>query len=318
MRRPPIIAIAGGKGGVGKSTVAANLALALGRLGQRIVIVDADLGAANLHTLFGVLRPAATLADFIDQRVERLDKVLVRVSPTLELVPGMSRPGSANLTSAHKLRLLRELDRLEADGVIVDVGAGSSQTIVDVIAAADIKLFVVTPQLPSLHNAYALLKACVHRVVRKLSRDETHQAMIDAALANESRSRSIAQLLAVLRPLDDALVDRVYAALARFGAGLVGNQLAGEESAIGRFGELIRDQLGVQMPVMATIPRAPELGGSLRAGQGSIAIRGHASYQAFTRLATAVAAIDVPRLRGEPQTAKPGTMPLWIQREAGG
>src|SRR5258707_1051271 len=66
---PRIVATAGGKGGVGKSTIAANLALAIGRLGHRVTLVDADLGAANLHTMLGVTRPQFGLADFFDQRI---------------------------------------------------------------------------------------------------------------------------------------------------------------------------------------------------------------------------------------------------------
>jgi flagellar biosynthesis protein FlhG len=316
-RRPRIVAIAGGKGGVGKSTIAANLALAIGRLGQRVIVVDADFGAANLHTMFNVLRPTSTLADFIDHRTDELEPLLVRVAPTVELVAGTSRPGAANLDALEKLRLLRALHRVPCDCIVLDVGAGTSYTVVDLVAASDLKLFVVTPQLPSLHNAYALLKACVHRVVRKLSPDETHQALIDSALAHESKARSIAQLLAVLRPLDDGLAERTIGALRRFGAGLVGNLVATETdaSALGRFGTLIHDQLRVHAPVMATVPRAPALAGGLRAGEGTIAARSDASYSAFARLALSIIDADLTRLRGEAHVAKAGTMPLWIQRE---
>jgi flagellar biosynthesis protein FlhG len=106
---PRIIAIAGGKGGVGKSTVAVNLALAIGRLGHRVSLVDADLGAANLHTMLGVLHPPSSIADFLDQRVDTLDEVSVQVAPLVELVPGTSRPDVANVMGVEKLRLLRAI-----------------------------------------------------------------------------------------------------------------------------------------------------------------------------------------------------------------
>src|ERR1043165_8706287 len=104
---PRIIAVAGGKGGVGKSTIAVNLALALGRLGLRATLVDADLGAANLHTMLGGLHPTTGRGDFLDHRVEPLDALKTPVPiPTLTLVSGTSRPGAANLGKRDKLRLL--------------------------------------------------------------------------------------------------------------------------------------------------------------------------------------------------------------------
>jgi flagellar biosynthesis protein FlhG len=135
---PRIIAVGGGKGGVGKSTIAANLAVALGRLGHRVTLVDADLGAANLHTMLGVINPASGLADFLDQRTDTLDSLRTPVIlPNLTLVPGTSRPGAANLTKADKVRLLNAIARIDADCVVVDVGAGASHNVVDVVAAAD-------------------------------------------------------------------------------------------------------------------------------------------------------------------------------------
>src|SRR5690349_18189345 len=205
---PRIIAVAGGKGGVDKSTIAVNLALALGRLGHRVTLVDADLGAANLHTMLGVVNPTGGLADFLDHRVDTLDALKTPVAiPTLTLVSGTSRPGSANLMKADKLRLIDAIARIDADCVVVDVGAGSSFNVVDLVAAADHKLLVLTPQLPSLHNGYALLKACVHRVVHRLAVDDVEQRLIDAALAQETKARTVAQLLDVLRPLDGAFAD---------------------------------------------------------------------------------------------------------------
>src|SRR4051812_25432740 len=221
---PRIVAVGGGKGGVGKSTVALNLALALARLGHRVTLVDADLGAANLHTMLGVVNPTTGLGDFLDHRVDTLDALKATVVvPTLSLVSGTSRPGAANLGKRDKLRMLDAIAHLDADCVVIDVGAGSSFNVVDFVAAADHKLVVMTPQLPSLHNAYALVKACVHRVVRRLALDDVEQGLVDSALGHDSRARTIAQLLGVLRPLDAVLADRVADTLGRFGVAIIGN-----------------------------------------------------------------------------------------------
>jgi flagellar biosynthesis protein FlhG len=314
---PRIIVIAGGKGGVGKSTIAANLALAIGRLGQRVTLVDADLGAANLHTMLGVVRPAVGLADFFDQKIS-LEEACVGVSvPTVTLIPGTSRPGAANLSAVDKARLLRGLARLDTDCIVIDVGAGTSFNVVDLVAVADIKLFVVTPQLPSIHNAYALLKACVHRVIRKLSTDETGQALVDSALGQESKARSVGQLVEVLRPLDGPLAVRIEDELSRFGVGLIGNQLTndGDLTVLHRIATMMHEQLRVSAPVLAAIRRGAGLGGGLKAGIGTIVDRKDPAYAVFRALAARILELDLAVLRGEVRVKQEKTMPIWIQRE---
>jgi flagellar biosynthesis protein FlhG len=315
---PRLIAIAGGKGGVGKSTIAVNLAIALGRLGQRVTLVDADLGAANLHTMLGLVSPTAGLADFLDERVDTLDALRAPILiPTLGLVAGTSRPGAANLGKAQKLRLLDGIARLDADCVVIDVGAGASFNVVDLVAAADHKLFVMTPQLPSLHNAYALLKGCVHRVAHRLAIDDVQQSLVDAALGNETKARTIAQLLGVLRPLDPALAHRIADTLLHFGVAIIANQIetAADAAALSRMSPLIYDHLMTHAPMIATIRRSAALAGGLRAGVGTLAGAGE-SGAAFRTLAQALLNTDLAQLRGAERVAAQTTQPLWVQRDA--
>ena len=316
-RTPRTIAIGGGKGGVGKTTIAANLAYALGRAGKRVVIVDADLGAANLHTALGVLAPQKTLADYIDHSVEDLGECTTEVSANVHLIAGSSRPGSANLGAAQKLRVLRAVGRLDADVVMIDVGAGTSYTVVDLFAAADHKLLVVTPHLTSLHNAYALLKACVHRVIRKHAIEETHKDLIDSALGQESKTRTVQQLLGVIRPMDAEVANAIVDTLTRFGVMMVGNQLNtfSEADALRRMTPLIHDQLLVHTSLTSCIRRSSSLAGSLTAGVGTIATKsGDDASIAFRQLADTILSTDLSHLRGETRASQPKTMPLWIQR----
>lgn len=314
---PRIIAIAGGKGGVGKSTIAVNLALAIGRMGHRVSLVDADLGAANLHTMLGVLHPPAGLADFLDQRVDNLDEVTLEVAPLVGLVPGTSRPGAANTMGLEKLRLLKAISQLEVDCVIIDIGAGTATSVVDMLTMADHKLIVMTPQLTSLHNAYALLKAAVHRTVYKLTTDEVQRSLIDSALAGETKARTITQLLDVLRPFDETLADRVVDILSRFGVGLVGNQITADSEAfaIARMTALIFDHLHIAAPLVAAIRRAPALAGGLKAGVGTIAGRADDSRASFRALAQSILDVDLAYLR-DPHRRLAQPMPLWLAEQA--
>ena len=319
-RKPPprIVAVCGGKGGVGKSTVAVNLAMAMGRLGHKVTLVDADLGAANLHTMLGVVRPTRGIAEFFDHQIETLEEARLQVGvPTVTLVPGTSRPGSANINHGQKLRLLRAISRLDTDCVIVDVGAGTSYSVVDLISIADVKLFVVTPQLPSLHNAYALLKACVHRVVTKMADDDYDQRQINTALAHDNTTRTIPELLAQLRPGTPELADKVVDVLLRFGVGLVGNQMGNDDvNVLRRMSSMIYDHLLIHAPVMGVVRRSSSLNGGLFAGAGTVADRSDDVYPSFRRLAASVLEVDLSRLRGIARTShKAATVPLWVLRE---
>jgi flagellar biosynthesis protein FlhG len=307
---PRIIAIGGGKGGVGKTTVAANLALMIGRVGFRVVLVDVDLGAANLHTTLNFLRPRHTLADYLDHKTDDLGSLAVDITSTVRLVAGTSRPGAANLLATERLRLLRGIASIDADVIIVDVGAGTSYTVVDTFAAADHKLLVISPQLTSVHNAYAMLKACVHRVLRRHLTDDTQLDLLDAALGQESKARTVAQLLDVIRPLGEQVVAPITATLMSFGVGLIGNQIAtpADEMALRRITPLLRDNFALDAPFVAAIPRTPSLAGSLKAGVGSIAmLPNDEATRTFRRLADTLMGSQTERRDSK-------TVPLWISR----
>jgi len=153
------IAVASGKGGVGKTNVVANLALALRRRGQRVIVLDADLGLANLDTLLGV-NPRATLRHVLQGECALRD-VLVEGPGGIQLVPAASGfEELTQLTDAQRLLLLEQIDSLEGafDVLLLDTGAGISPNVLFFATAAHETLVVVTPEPTSLTDAYALVK----------------------------------------------------------------------------------------------------------------------------------------------------------------
>ncbi|HWB77719.1 MAG TPA: P-loop NTPase [Nannocystaceae bacterium] len=163
--RPRLWAIGGGKGGVGKSVVATNLAVKMALQGQRVVIVDGDLGGANLDTLLGCDRPTKTLSQFFDRSVERLADVASPTElPNLSLVAGDGEAlGGANPAHAQKLKLIRHLRSLPCDLVIVDLGAGTSFNTLDLYLAADLGIVVTTGEPTALQNCFAFIKTATLR-----------------------------------------------------------------------------------------------------------------------------------------------------------
>jgi flagellar biosynthesis protein FlhG len=159
VRIAPVFAIASGKGGVGKTNVTANLATALIRKKQEVLVIDADAGLANLDLLFGV-KPIFTLEDFFSGAVT-LDQIVMRTPQGVLLIPGANGVQSlTTLSGAQKLALAAALEDLamEVDIVLVDTSSGISDLTTYFAAAAQEIVVLLTPEPASLTDAYSLIK----------------------------------------------------------------------------------------------------------------------------------------------------------------
>lgn len=169
---PVIIPIASGKGGVGKSFLTANLAMALAGMGHRVIAVDLDLGGSNLHTFLGLANRYPGVGDFIHGAAPTLEGLLVDAGvPNLRFLPGDGRtPFLANLGSAQKQKLVRHLRELPADYILLDLGAGTTFNTLDFFACAPAGILVTTPDLPSVMGMQVFLKNyLLRRIDRRLS-----------------------------------------------------------------------------------------------------------------------------------------------------
>ncbi|HWL92344.1 MAG TPA: MinD/ParA family protein [Phycisphaerae bacterium] len=159
-RTARVIAVASGKGGVGKSSIAVNLALRLSMNGHRVVLVDADLGTANADLLLNV-HAAHDLSALLRGPL-RADQILTPINERLHLLAGASGLSAmADLESLERTHLINELAALErtCDIIAIDCGAGISQNVIAFAAAADDLLLVTTPEPTAITDAYALVKA---------------------------------------------------------------------------------------------------------------------------------------------------------------
>ncbi|MBI2898121.1 MAG: P-loop NTPase [Deltaproteobacteria bacterium] len=251
-----VIAVGGGKGGVGKSIIASNLAIAMAQAGNRVILVDADLGAANLHTLFGVDGPRTSIQTLLEHEVDTLEAA---TTPTavrnLRLVAGMGAvPGAANINHAQKQKVLRHIRSLDADVVVVDVGAGVSYNVLDFFDLARLRLVVMTPQLTSVQNAYSFTKAAVLRALRHAASDPGEVSLLEASTSTRETAR-VEALLAKVRAESPAFATRLEKVLSGFGAQIVGNQVfeakdAGIFHAISR---MMGDFLSIRAPVLGHV-----------------------------------------------------------------
>lgn len=184
-RRVPVVAIASGKGGVGKTNLAVNLAVALASRGHRTTLLDADLGMANADVLCG-LSPGRRLDTVLrDDRSAGLGSCVVDAPGGFLLVPGaVGVARVADLEAGARQRLVSGLAELESrsDTVLIDTGAGIGRDVLSFAAAADRLLVVVTPEPTSITDAYGLIKCVVGRA------KEQHMALPRVSLVLNSVS----------------------------------------------------------------------------------------------------------------------------------
>jgi len=205
---PRLIPVGGGKGGVGKTFVVANLASALARNGHRVVAVDADLEGPNLHTCVGVAQPQVSLADYVAQREEDLGKLLIdSPTPNLRIIAAtcgnLATPQPAH---GRRLQLLKQLRRLPADIVLLDLGAGTHASVMDYFMVGDDGLLVVSPEPTSVENAYGFLRAAFYRRLRLAMASHAVKDLVTVAMdeRNERGIRTPLDLLHEIENLDAA------------------------------------------------------------------------------------------------------------------
>ncbi len=161
---PRVISVTSGKGGVGKTNIVGNLAIALQRMGKKVLIFDADLGLANIDIIFGI-HPMDNI-DAVIRGEKKLSEIIVQGPEGVSIIPASSGIEEvANLTEGQKLNMLSEFDELndQFDIMLIDTGAGISSNVVYFNLAAQERIVVVTPEPTSITDAYALLKVMFSR-----------------------------------------------------------------------------------------------------------------------------------------------------------
>jgi flagellar biosynthesis protein FlhG len=274
--RPRILAIGGGKGGVGKSLVSANLAAALATAGRRCVIIDADLGGANLHTLLGVTRPRYSLSHLLAGDVSSLADLMVPTSvPNLWLVSGnQALLEMANLAHGQKARLVRQTQRLDVDDVVLDLGAGSAFNVLDFFLLARRGLVVTTPEPTAIENAEYFLRAAFYRSLRDAARRPDVAAAIKRLRLNGRgrRVNSAEELIALVRAIDPPAAKPLEDRAQAFAPLLVVNQLRSpdQRSAGARIVASCRERIGVAVELAGYLDSDPNVAAAVERRQPAL------------------------------------------------
>ncbi len=185
-----VITITSGKGGVGKSNVAVNLAVQMQKMGQQVLIFDADFGLANVEVMFGAI-PKYNLSDVI-YRGKGIREIISDGPEGIGFISGGTGISGMNDLSqdqiVYMLRCMRELDQL-ADIILIDTGAGISGNVLEFVLASPEVLLVTTPEPGSLTDSYSLLKALYRNP--RFDREQTRIGMLANRVVSVEEGRSV-------------------------------------------------------------------------------------------------------------------------------
>lgn len=181
-----IIAVGGGKGGVGKSFVSSSISIFLAQLGYNTVGIDLDLGGANLHTSLGVPVSNRGINEFIlDPNLQLSDLEQKTHWPKLKIISGSSEAlDVANIDETQRSRVMSSIYNHKADFIVLDLSAGTHHSTIDFFLMAKHKIVVFTPEPSSIENAYRFLKASFFRKLRRYEHQLQLKEQIDELLGN--------------------------------------------------------------------------------------------------------------------------------------
>lgn len=208
-RAAKIIPIAGGKGGVGKTEVCANLGVRLGQLGYDTILIDLDLGGSNLHSTLGLKNRHSGVGNFLsDKSVGFTNLIAPTPYPNLRFIPGdVLVAGTPNIVFSQKQSLIRHIEKLEADYILLDLGSGASNNVVDFFLISNSGIVITSPHVGAVLNSYSFLK---NTVFRFLMRAFAGQSEVERYLRKSIKERrpgnpvTVANVLGGMQELDPA------------------------------------------------------------------------------------------------------------------
>jgi len=183
-----IWAIGGGKGGTGKSFITSCIGTYLAGKGNRVVLIDVDIGGANLHTILGIKRPKKSLTDFFETKIPLHQLSMKTGIRNLYLITGdIHSLSSDNIRFFQKLKLFRHIMKLNAQYALIDLGSGSHNNTIDTFLIADKMIAVVEPELLSIENMYHFVKNVLFRKIKVSLKAHGFKEIVDHMWKNRDR-----------------------------------------------------------------------------------------------------------------------------------
>jgi len=199
-----IIPITSGKGGVGKSLIAANLSIQLAMGGYKTIVIDLDLGGSNLHTFLGLKNINQGIGNFLSNKKLNFKDITIKTPhENLLFIPGdVLVSGTADIKLSQKKRIINNILNLKADYIIIDLGSGSNYNIVDFFLISNSGFIVVTNEATSILNTYGFLKGMIFRLFERIFSENREVSMFLKRITREVKPNSIPPIKEIIDRMD--------------------------------------------------------------------------------------------------------------------
>lgn len=258
-----VFSVASGKGGVGKTSFSANMGMRLADSGSKVLIVDADIGTANIHTLLGIKYPEKTLRDFTSGKVKKIEDALI-TTEYRDLKILSSAGDILSITAPNykeRQKLSNALNRIDVDYIIFDIPAGASNRAIDFFALAPVGCLIIQPIPTSLENAFSFIK---NLLIRHLLRIFYHNKEMNNFIKNSIKMQQqdkpieFPQLLKFLEERDPGSIALFKKEVYKDGAKLylVMNSVKNvSQIQVGqKFSEIIKKHLYIDIEIIGNLP----------------------------------------------------------------
>jgi flagellar biosynthesis protein FlhG len=266
---PVLIAIASGKGGVGKSFISANLAYAFSESINKTLLVDCDLGGANLQHFLWIPPPKENLYPFLREKSD-FNKLIIPVKNNLELMSGNSDVlGMIHIKNYEKNKLIRNINAVDYSYVIIDLGAGSSYNTLDIFNASDLKILIITPEQTSLENAYGFLKMAYLRGILDIVKNDKILAFLSKQISFKSGGiKNISYIKEILSKEDNKYIGLIDEFTQKYRIGIILNmvQQKNELSFLVLLSFIVKKYLGFHIEKIGFFPYDTTISKALKEG----------------------------------------------------
>jgi flagellar biosynthesis protein FlhG len=187
---PEIYPIGGGKGGVGKSFIVASLGAIIAKQGQRVLLIDLDLGASNLHTYLGIKNPKCGIDSYLAGKINMLEQVAVPTAiPNLYFISSLyCLIEIANLFYTQKQKLISAIRKLPFDYIFLDLGPGTNYNTLDFFLTSNNGILILTHELPSIENSFRFIKAVYLRKLKQIIKQHAFNSAVKNAAADQNNA----------------------------------------------------------------------------------------------------------------------------------
>ena len=254
-----ILAIGGGKGGTGKSLITASMGICLAQRGNDVLLIDADLGTANLHTFLGLEPPKLSLSDFVSKKESTISDIITKTGiNNLKLISGAKDMiGIANLSYGQKAKILNNIKKLNYRYILLDLGPGTSFNILDFFLISHCGILITSPEPTSIENTYRFTKGLLFRHLRKTISKKVVRALIDNGIRerNGNKFESVFDLLETIETIEPSLGDTISRYLSTLDIKLIVNQVrTSKDRSIGeKMAIAIKKSFGIPIDFLGNV-----------------------------------------------------------------